>query len=169
MDMGIDTFLISSTVVSVVTQRLVRKICPQCKTTYQPSPKLMEKFQNEELLSGKFKFYKGVGCKFCEFSGYFGRTGIFELLILNDPIRNAILAKRTSSEIRLIARRTANLISLREDGLYKSLLGVTTPDEVIRVVFHTESDEETGRTVEEVFNVFDSQGAYKALLSSFND
>ena len=168
MDMGIETFLISSTVVSVMAQRLVRVICKECKEKYNPPMELLEPYQIRGGVDfKKHSFFRGKGCGNCNSSGFKGRTGIYELLVVNDPIRNAILAKKTSSEIRDVARRETGLISLKEDGFYKALKGFTTLDEVSRVVYHKESDESLGRTVEEIVSLCEGAAKTKKSLSDY--
>lgn len=96
---------------------------------------------------------RGKGCRFCRNTGYKGRTAIHEVLLVNDAIRDAILARKTSAEIRHIGRTAAGLISLREHGIYKSLKGVTNLEEVMRVVFHSESDQYSPRSLAEIFDI----------------
>lgn len=150
MDMGIETFLISSTVVSVVAQRLLRVLCPHCREPTVPSREVLAAFHIHPQGIEKFTFYQPKGCLHCKGTGFKGRSAIHELLVLNDAIRDAILARRPSSEIRLIARSKAGLISMREDGFYKATRGITSLEEVIRVVFHNESDALTPRSAEEI-------------------
>ena len=140
MDMGIDTFLISSTVVSVIAQRLVRLLCPACRRPLVPDPGLLASFNVAESSADIFKFYQPEGCPMCSDSGFKGRTAIHELLCLNDAIRDAILTRQTSTQIRNVAREKADLISMREDGFYKSTLGHTSLEEILRVVFFNEGD-----------------------------
>jgi type IV pilus assembly protein PilB len=150
MDMGIDAFLISSTVVSVVSQRLIRVLCPQCRQPTRPQEALLNSFHITVGVSSRFTFYEAKGCQHCKGTGFRGRTAIYELLVLNDAIRDAILARKTSTHIRLIARREANLISLREDGFYRASQGVTSLEEVARVAFQNESDDLAPRPAEEI-------------------
>ncbi|RMF94018.1 MAG: GspE/PulE family protein [Candidatus Schekmanbacteria bacterium] len=154
LDMGIDTFLVSSTVVSVVSQRLVRTICPNCKVEDKAISKgLLRSFKISPQEARNFKFYKGEGCEKCNNTGYKGRSAIHELLLVNDAIRDAILKKKTSTEIRNIARHEADLLSIREDGVYKALCGLTTLEEINRVVFHAEVDQYIPRKLHEIFEV----------------
>lgn len=134
VDMEIETFLISSTVISVVAQRLIRKICPFCKESYTPNPYdiLKTGLHPNDLKS--YTFFRGAGCKHCNYTGYKGRIGIFELLVLNEPVKDAILAKKTSYEIRKISFETTGLVTLLEDGLIKVIKGLTTFDELRRHV-----------------------------------
>jgi type IV pilus assembly protein PilB len=82
-----------------------------------------------------YTFYRAVGCPKCDNTGYRGRTGVHELLEINEPVREAILARKTSSQIRLAARESADLVSMAEDGFYKAAQGITTLQEVLRLVF----------------------------------
>jgi type II secretory ATPase GspE/PulE/Tfp pilus assembly ATPase PilB-like protein len=104
IDMGIDPFLVSSTITAVLAQRLVRVVCPHCRKTEVPRDEVLAFFQLKEALPAGVEFYRGDGCLECNFTGFRGRTGIHELLVINDPIRNTILAKNDSSEIRTLAR-----------------------------------------------------------------
>jgi type IV pilus assembly protein PilB len=133
MDIGVQPYLISSAVVGVLAQRLVRSICPDCKVPYQVDPKsLGDEFSKlEEPLT----VYRGKGCKNCKQSGYRGRTGIFELLSINEKIKQLISEKASTQVIRDIAKKTLGMVSLREDGLRKVLKGITTLDEIDRVVY----------------------------------
>jgi len=140
MDMGIETFLISSTVVSVVAQRLIRKLCEHCKQKVNPNPEKLAFFKTldtSDLID--HIFYQPRGCVHCSETGYKGMTAIHELLLVNDAIRDEILKRSTSSRIRSIAREHANLTTMSEDGFYKALRGVTSLDEIIRVVYRYES------------------------------
>ncbi|MBI5375789.1 MAG: Flp pilus assembly complex ATPase component TadA [Candidatus Schekmanbacteria bacterium] len=158
MDMGIETFLISSTIVSVMSQRLVRTICGYCKVEDTDlDPEVLASFHISPDDAQNHKFYKGKGCDKCNHTGFKGRTAIHELLVLNDSIRDAILQRMPSSEIRHIARQAAELISLREDGIYKSLKGITTLKEINRVVFQMESDKYKARTLDQLIEVCNSE------------
>jgi type IV pilus assembly protein PilB len=136
LDIGVEPYLISSSVIGILAQRLVRAICPHCKT---PSPvdEITLKELGEAIPKSKEPptFYRGKGCKQCKQSGYLGRTGIYELLTVNEKIKRLIAEKASPQEIRQVARETTGLKSLREDGLLKVLKGVTTRDEVDRVAY----------------------------------
>ena len=132
MNMEIENFLIASTVICVLAQRLLRKICKQCKTTADPEvTELRGLGYRPEDVRG-FVFSSGKGCGSCHYTGYKGRVGIFELLVLNDHVREAVLRKETSHEIRKTATETAGLVSLTEDGIAKAVEGVTTIPEVLK-------------------------------------
>lgn len=139
-DMGVEPFLISSSVEAVLAQRLVRSICPPCKEAYKPDLKLLMSlgldgfFERHIQASGEeILFYRGKGCRECNQIGYRGRCGVYELLVLNDSIRGMILEGRSGTEIKKVARETTGMSTLREDGLLKVLSGDTTLDEVMRV------------------------------------
>ena len=133
MDIGVQPYLISSAVVGVLAQRLVRSICPDCKVPYQVDPKsLGDEFSK---LEEPVTLYRAKGCKNCKQSGYRGRTGIFELLSINEKIKQLISEKASTQVIRDIAKKTLGMISLREDGLRRVLKGITTLDEVDRVAY----------------------------------
>ena len=150
MDMGIETFLISSTVVSVVAQRLIRTNCEQCKEPYTPDESIFDSFGIKDVDVSKYAFYRGRGCELCHNTGYKGRIGIHEILLVNDHIRDAILNRRISSEIRRIARESAGMITMREDGFYKATKGITTLEEVLRVVFYSDAEQSTPRSADEI-------------------
>lgn len=132
LHMNIAPFLVSSTVVSVLAQRLLRRICPKCTTDTQPTPIQLQrlKCRPTDLQGAHFK--KGRGCNHCNHSGYKGRIGVFELLILDEMVRNAILEQKTSHEIRSISIQHSGMMTLLEDGLVKAASGLTTLDEVLR-------------------------------------
>lgn len=132
LDMDIETFLISSTVVCVVAQRLVRRICPDCKVEATPSAYEIKTLDLNHEEVARHKFYRGSGCYLCNKTGYRGRVGLYELLMINGSIREMVLEKRSAHEIRKHALEAVNLYGLQEDGLAKALLGQTTLEQVIR-------------------------------------
>jgi type II secretion system protein E len=134
IDMGIEPFLVSSTVEGVMAQRLVRTICPHCKEEYEPHhPDLPSDFPREDK-DGRAvkKLWRGKGCRKCHQTGFRGRTGIFELMITGDDIRELVVQRTNASVIRNQALKNG-MITLRRDGWRKVLLGTTTIDEVARV------------------------------------
>jgi len=136
LDIGVEPYLISSSLIGVLGQRLVRKICPDCKTSYGFEPKNLNHLGEEaKKLKNPITLYRGKGCKNCKQSGYLGRTGIFELLVINERIKQLISEKASTQEIRETAKKSYGMVSLREDGLKKVLEGITTLDEVNRVAF----------------------------------
>lgn len=132
LDMDIETFLISSTVVCVVAQRLARRICPDCKTAVTPSAYEVRVLDLNPDDVARHTFFKGAGCHRCNRTGYRGRVGLYELLMINGSIREMVLDKRSAHEIRHHALQAVNLYGLQEDGIAKALLGQTTLEQVIR-------------------------------------
>jgi type IV pilus assembly protein PilB len=126
IDMGIEPFLVSSAVEGTCAQRLVRKICTKCKEPYDPPAKLLEELEMEPGT----KFYRGRGCDRCRNTGYTGRIGIFEVLKMNDRIRELVVTRPPTSAIRALAREFG-MRTLWEDGMAKILAGVTTIEEVM--------------------------------------
>ena len=130
-DMGVPPFLITATVESVLAQRLVRKICTECRTEFEPSDDLLMELQLPIETARQYKFYYGKGCARCNNSGYKGRTGLYELIIVNDDIRDMISSDASADEIRNLSRQQG-MTTLRESGLKQIFDGVTTIDEVVR-------------------------------------
>lgn len=131
--MGIEPFLISSSMIGIVSQRLARTICPHCKEPYETSSETLRRL-GLELSGQSITLYQGQGCDRCHYSGFYGRTGIFEIMPLNDEIRQLIVDQRSAAEIREAAKRNG-MKTLIEDALEKVLEGVTTVEEAIRCVF----------------------------------
>ena len=130
-DMGIPEFLITATLQAILAQRLVRKVCTECRVTYQPTEEqLAELDLTRNDVAGK-SFYQGAGCAHCNNTGYKGRTAIHEFLTMNDEIRDLILKDSSVSKIREAAQRNG-MISLRDAGLEKVFQGATTIEEVVR-------------------------------------
>jgi len=134
LEMGVQPFLLTSTIIAIVAQRLVRKICPHCKTEHAPDEDVLRALK---IPQNKYKFYIGAGCPACFNTGYKGRTAIQEVLTMTDEIRHKIFEGRSTEEIRLAAKNTA-MKPMRYDGLTKALMGMTTLAEVLRM---TKSDE----------------------------
>ncbi|HDH05291.1 MAG TPA: type II secretion system protein GspE [Nitrospirae bacterium] len=129
LDMGIEGFLVSSSLIGVLAQRLVRVICPACKEPYKPQQEIIDKI---EFLPDDFSPYHGAGCEECRGTGYRGRTGIFELMAVDGEIRRMILEKAGSDVIREKAVSKGMQV-LRECGWEKVAQGITTIEEVLRV------------------------------------
>ena len=130
-DMGIEPFLITATVEAVLAQRLVRKICTECRTQFEPSDELLMELQLPIAQARQYKFYYGRGCQRCNNSGYKGRCGIYELLDVTDDIRDLVSSNANVDEIRNFARGQG-MTTLREAGLKLIFDGITTIDEVVR-------------------------------------
>ncbi|WP_026603350.1 GspE/PulE family protein [Methylomonas sp. 11b] len=132
LNMEIEAFLISSTVVSVVAQRLLRRVCRHCAEPFKPDPALLRRLNvTPDDIAGA-QFVLGKGCEKCRFTGYSGRVCVFELLSMNELVKDAILQRKTSYEIRRVSLETAGLVTLVEDGLVKAAAGATSLQEVIR-------------------------------------
>ncbi len=130
IDMGIEPYLVSSSVVGVIAQRLVRKICSNCSEPFQPSETLVTSLGLPP--DGNYTFHRGKGCTACKQTGYRGRIGIYEVLLTNDQIRELVLQKAPATAIQAAARKNG-MRTLREAGLRKVLQGLTTVEEVLRV------------------------------------
>ncbi len=128
IDMGVEPFLVTSTLNSAMAQRLVRRVCPSCKAEYEPD---YDSLPRDFKIERGTKLWKGVGCRKCHNSGYRGRTGLYELMTMTDEIREKVMQRSGTHEIERIAK-AQGLRLLREDGWRKVLLGETTPDEVVR-------------------------------------
>jgi type II secretion system protein E len=130
LDMGIEPYLVASSVLAFIAQRLVRVVCPACQESRPAEPGLREQFGLTEL-PAEIKF--GRGCQACKGTGYKGRTAIHEFLLLTEPIQRLVLQRASSHEIADAAQRLNNMRTLRQDGWGKVLQGITTPQEVLRV------------------------------------
>ncbi len=126
IDMGVENFLVASSLIGIVAQRLVRTICPKCKDKIEIPTEVSKKFGLNGIV------YKGKGCSFCKGSGYFGRTAIYEILIVDEEIRKAILSSADSETIKKIAKNQG-MKTLIENGIEKVKEGITTLEEVMRV------------------------------------
>ncbi|MEK7286005.1 MAG: type II secretion system ATPase GspE [Nitrospirota bacterium] len=129
LDMGVEPFLISSSVLGIVAQRLVRLLCKACKTSYVPTSEELEKLGVKQKVA---VFYRTVGCPACMNTGYRGRIGIYELLLMTDEIRSLVLAKADASQIKAKSA-SRGMLTLREEGIAKVIAGETTTEEILRV------------------------------------
>ena len=134
MDMGIEPFLIASSTIGIMAQRLARQICERCKKPYPAAPELLKSLGIE---AGAVTFYRGEGCPACKNSGYQGRIGIYELMEMNDDIRGLIVAKASSSAINASAAQKGSK-TLRQEGLTRAASGITSVEEVLRVTQEAE-------------------------------
>lgn len=132
IDIGVEPFLISSSVIGILAQRLVRKICPKCKKEVKPTVNIFKIFEEYNIKREKVRLYKGMGCRFCNGTGYKGRLGIFELMKITGTIRNLITSNASLEKIKETALREGMHL-LKEDGLKKLCKGITTLEEVIGV------------------------------------
>ncbi|MBA4292984.1 type II secretion system protein GspE [bacterium] len=140
VDMGVEPFLISSSIVGILAQRLIRVLCPNCKEQYTATRELLLRAGlplPEELgadTHGEITLFRGKGCEKCKGSGYKGRSGVHEVLCMNDDIRDALIKGAASHEVRKLAIE-GGMKTLQEDAVSKILMGVTDLDEVIRVIY----------------------------------
>ncbi len=134
LHMDIEAFLISSTVVCVVAQRLVRRVCPQCSEEHVLAPEEIRRLGYNPADVRRLVFARGRGCSACRFLGYRGRVSVFEMLILDEQVRDALIGRRTSHEIRRICTESTGLVSLLEDGIVKASQGQTSYEEIIRAL-----------------------------------
>ena len=132
IDMGVEPFLVFSSLLGVLAQRLVRKVCEKCREQYVPSDEVLKDLGVEETIDASIKFSRGKGCRFCNQSGYRGRVAIYELLTNSPAVQELVLKKSSANEIREIARKEGMTL-LREAAIEKLLSGVTTVEEVARV------------------------------------
>ncbi|MFH1061313.1 MAG: ATPase, T2SS/T4P/T4SS family [Candidatus Omnitrophota bacterium] len=130
IDMKIDAFLVASAVTGVLAQRLIRTICPGCKQPFTPDAGVVQGL-NLPVSEKGYTFYKGIGCDACGGTGYKGRIGIYEMMIINNSIRELILRHASTDELTQTAKKNG-MKTLREDGFQKVLNGVTTVEEVLR-------------------------------------
>jgi type II secretory ATPase GspE/PulE/Tfp pilus assembly ATPase PilB-like protein len=130
-DMGLEGFLIASSVIGILAQRLVRRVCPDCAVPQDPEPSLIERLSGEESVpAGDYR--AGAGCEACSMTGYRGRVGIFELMVMSDRIRQLVL-EQTSAGVLREAAMAEGMTTLRQDGIARVRQGVTTLSEVLRV------------------------------------
>jgi len=132
-DLRVEPYMIAATLEGILAQRLVRKICPECRTRYKPDPQAVALLAEQPV--GKMTLERGKGCPACRDTGYRGRTGLFELLVVTDDIEHSIARLAPVSELRDLAR-SAGMITLRQDGWAKVQAGITTVEEVLRVTDH---------------------------------
>lgn len=132
LDMGVEPYLVSSSVLCFIAQRLVRVICPECKAPVTLTDEMLNEFGIRRDEAQGVTVYEGKGCESCSFTGYQGRQGIFEFLVITEDIRDLILKKATNAQIKSKAIELG-MKTLRQSGWEKVKLGVTSPSEVIRV------------------------------------
>ncbi len=139
VDLGLEPYLLTATIESIIAQRLVRRICTRCKRPYEPSAEeLLELGLRPEDVEGK-QFFKGIGCPVCKNTGYRGRVAIFEILALSDEIKRLVLSNASTSELREAAVR-GGMRTLRESGLLAVYDGITTIEEVARETVFVQLD-----------------------------
>ena len=139
VDMGVPNYLVASSVIAVLAQRLVRVVCVKCKETYTPKEAELEAAGIPLNLAAEGTFAKGTGCAACNNTGYRGRIGIYELMLMTTRIRELVFQNASANDIRNVAIEEG-MSTLYRDGIDKVLRGVTTIEEVFRVAKRTEAD-----------------------------
>jgi len=132
MEMGVESFLLSSTLLGVMAQRLVRVICSECRQVVEPEQRLIDLMRISSDEMSQIIFYEGKGCDLCHNTGFKGRTAIFEYLPMNEAVRREIINKSSTESIKKVAM-ASGVRTLREDGWQKVKQGITTISEVLRV------------------------------------
>ncbi len=140
VEMGVEPFLVASSVIGVLGQRLARTICPNCKEAYSPTPDAVKRFGLAMYSDSELNFYRGRGCDHCKMTGYRGRTGIHELMPMSDRVRGLVLHRSSTAEIKQAAMEEG-MRTMQDDGLNKVLAGVTSMEECLRVVYVESSGE----------------------------
>lgn len=148
-DMGVEPFLIASSVEGIVAQRLVRVLCDKCKQQYDPEPDLIRQLNMTREDPRPLTFYKPQGCEACRYTGYAGRTAIHEVVKMNEQIRRKVVERGSASEIKAVAMKSG-MQPIRFDGWEKIKQGVTTLDEVLRVTMEDEFNDEFAGKSEDV-------------------
>jgi len=134
VDMGVEPFLISASIIGVLAQRLARQICQNCKEPYKPPADALRRVGFNVENAEDVVFYRGRGCEQCKHTGYRGRNGIFEFMLMTEEIQDLIVKRAPLSEVRNAAL-ASGMKTLKQDGFQKVLEGMTTVEEVMRVVF----------------------------------
>jgi type IV pilus assembly protein PilB len=130
INMGVEPYLIGAALNMVLAQRLVRRICPKCRESYEPSRPMRKML--ERMGYAMETFFRGAGCRACRNTGYKGRMGIHELMLVNDELRDAIVSDPSSTKLRDIATRNGT-VALQHDGFRKVREGITTIEEVFQI------------------------------------
>ncbi|MCX7000086.1 MAG: GspE/PulE family protein, partial [Candidatus Sumerlaeota bacterium] len=139
LDMGIEPFLVSSSVEGLIAQRLVRVLCPECKASYNPREELIERMNTRHEDISDATFYRPVGCETCRYTGYKGRTAVYELVKMNESFRRLVVDREPANVLRREAIM-GGMKPIRLDGWHKVKKGITTIDEVMRVTMEDEFD-----------------------------
>ena len=134
--MGVEPFLVASSLILASAQRLMRKICENCKEPMEIPVNVLERLGmgHAQIKKRSLKnFYRGKGCSRCNDTGYYGRIAILEALLIDDPIRNMIIKKASSDEIKEYAMKEKNMLTLRDNAIENCIMGITSFEEVLRV------------------------------------
>jgi type IV pilus assembly protein PilB len=132
IDMGIEPFLVSTVMLVSIAQRLVRKVCDNCKQPYEPPPAALKQWGLDQFENARF--YHGTGCLHCLHTGFKGRTGIYEVLIIDEMIQEMIIARKSAQEITRAAQKSGCLRTLKEGATAKVAQGLTTLEEAASAI-----------------------------------
>jgi type IV pilus assembly protein PilB len=135
VDIGVQPFLVASSVMGIMAQRLVRKVCPKCRVRYEPSANVLQSLGLRPEIAKKANFMKGKGCSYCGKTGHRGRMGIYELMSMTTQIREMTFKGESTVNLRRVARKQG-MRTLFEDGMIKAMKGLTTIEEVMRITHH---------------------------------
>jgi type IV pilus assembly protein PilB len=135
VDIGVQPFLVASSIIGIMAQRLVRKVCPKCRQRYEPPTHILKGLGLKPEIAKKANFMKGKGCTYCNRTGFRGRMGIFEMMNMTSQVREMTFKGESTQDIRKMARKQG-MRTLFEDGMIKALKGLTTLDEVLRITHH---------------------------------
>jgi type IV pilus assembly protein PilB len=153
-DIGIEPYIISSTLLGVISQRLLRRNCPHCREPYTPPAEVLSKFPYTQTKKPSFGFARGKGCRFCNYKGYLGREGFYEIMILNSKIREAISQRVSEQTLRKLAMEQG-MVPLINEGFKRANEGQVSLEEVLRVIASTQESLNTcsncGESVEPDF------------------
>ena len=133
MDLGIEPYVIASSLVGIIAQRMIRRICPHCHDIFIPDDKELAAYK-KEMGRDSITFYNGTGCNFCNMTGYLGRLGVFEVLVISETVRDMIVNRATAGDLRATAL-SEGMVTMRHDGMTKVKEGITTSAEVLRGIF----------------------------------
>lgn len=133
IDLGVEPFLAASSVIGVISQRMVRRLCPDCQRTMEV-PALEQTVYEQATGEKRGKFPYGTGCKTCSYTGYRGRIGVYEVLVLSDAIKLMVAAKESSTAMRVQALKEG-MITMMNAGMQKVKMGITTPSDVLRAAY----------------------------------
>ncbi len=134
LDMGVQDYLLTSAVIAIQAQRLVRTLCSECREAFEPIDEIVERWGLDRFAeNGKPTLYRPHGCDECGGTGYAGRVAIIEILLMSDEIRELVLRRSDVGEIARVAESQQGMVTMRDDGLQKAVAGLTTIEEVLRV------------------------------------
>ena len=159
IDIGVEPYLVASSVEAFIAQRLIRVVCPDCKYEDKNTPLELKELITKDLglkSTDDAKIFRGKGCPNCNFSGFFGRTAIYEILLTDEGIKDLIIKKSSAGQIKKLAL-SKGMRTLRQDGWQKTIVGLTTPEEVMKVTSAEEQMDYIEKKTEAYFNTFPNE------------